>query len=290
MKAKLKSTSAGKAKPTAHEITEKAIDAISHLQLQIDMIQEVLVDSGHLKVETMVASPPQLSAQQEPVYENPYFTPLKMKSMATTDLHEAKDDVLSSSPTLADLGLSSLGMSLMGTTKLTPLDSPVAPKLAYTQRDSVDTVASLDLTFDKSLDLNFDKQRESVDTVKSLDITFDRQRESVDTVKSLDITFDRQRESVDTVKSLDLKFDKQRESVDTVKSLDLKFDRQRESVDTVKSIDLVPPTLKRISDPNSLFNSLIAQISQQEYDELPSYLTAQLTRSFINSVVSGTSL
>jgi hypothetical protein len=256
MKAKLKSTSAGKAKPTAHEITEKAIDAISHLQLQIDMIQEVLVDSGHLKVETMVASPPQLSAQQEPVYENPYFTPLKMKSMPTTDLDEGKDDVLSSSPTLADLGLSSLGMSLMGTTKLTPLDSPVAPKLAYTQRDSVDTVASLDLTFDKSLDLNFDKQRESVDTVKSLDITFDRQRESVDTVKSLD----------------------------------LKFDRQRESVDTVKSIDLVPPTLKRISDPNSLFNSLIAQISQQEYDELPSYLTAQLTRSFINSVVSGTSL
>lgn len=211
-------------KPSAHKVTTLAQQAISHLQIQIDAIQDVLVETGHLKLKdsTKIA----LLPHQPAVPENIYFTPMKMKTMVFQE--SQVDEYLDgeSSPTLDGLGLSTLSMSLMGNDIQSSFDSPAVPKMTS---------------------FNPDDSRDSMDTLKSFDLKLS-----------------------------------QRDSVDTVKSFDLKLS-QRDSVDALKC--LKPAKAK--SDPNSLFNDLINLITQEEFQELPPFLTAQLTRKYINNAVSG---
>lgn len=206
---------------SADKLISKATECTAHLQLQVDIIQEVLVELGYLKSEEIKEVIVPDVPERQP--ENPYFTPKKMREDLRISADISPSKKLCDSPKLENLGLSSLGMSVMGLLPNKGLDeyttySPALPVIESFQqkgnRDSVDTIEPLRLTSDLS-NLNIIADRDSMDT----------------------------------------------------------FDMVRSP--------------KRASDPNSLFNSLVNQIKQDEYEDLPAFIKSQMTREYLNKVING---
>ena len=104
-----------------NQIALTAQEALDHLGIQIDAIRDVLVESGHVglaQTKTIIEPEPVQEIEQEEVVPVQTSTPVKpAPPMGVMD-----------SPTLADLGLSTLSLQILQREN-DMMDSPRAPRI-----------------------------------------------------------------------------------------------------------------------------------------------------------------
>jgi hypothetical protein len=305
----LASNLASKEEPSAQILIEKATQAVSMVQIQIDMVQEVLSNLGHL--HKIKESPKAIPAYVEQVPENPFFTPRKMKE---TYVSEKIQHLELKSPQFENIGLSNLGMSLLGmhpTMELLNKDSPIFPVIesfqTSTSRES-DIIEPLHLRSvmkpsRESLDADFNTQTSSpiFPVIQSFQTSTSRESDIIEPLQlrsvmkpskeSLDADFNTHISSpiFPVIESFQTSTSRESDIIET-SLVGTRSKLIRESLDADFRHEDFNTHHTRLSDPNSLFNSLVAPITGDEYDQLPSFMKDQMTREFINMIVDGTKL